>query len=449
MRRFLFYNFHFVYNTDRWVRRHFTQAGLLVLGTLVASSVFSIDTRQTFAYQLFSVLFALLLFATLYSLFFRLHVVVKRELPRFATVGEPLHYRVSIENKTANPFMGLVLFENIHIALPSFTTFVSTQVPYQEKLNWFDNYIGYPRWIWLMAMSRGATIEPIVLPNCIPLAQIHADVSMIPLRRGYVHFTGMSFARTDPFGIFNGLYTAACPDTLLVLPKRYPVGNLYLSGSRRYQRGGVHLAMSVGDAEEFYALREYRAGDPLRHIHWKSLAKLSKPVVQEFQDEYYVRHALILDTFTTTKHTVLFEAAVTVAASITCAPRSHEILLDLMFVGLQTYHFSSGRGLAQTSDLLETLACVDICADKTIEHLLNLVKQQVNSFSGCVCILLQWDAGRQELVRFLQSLPIFSLVLLVSHEPVDIDPIAFPAVRVLLSHELAEGLATLPLSSKN
>ena len=48
-------------------------------------------------------------------------------------------------------------------------------------------------------------------------------------------------------------------------------------------------------------MRDYRPGDPLRRIHWKSWAKTGRPVVKEYQDEFFVRHGLILDTFQNTE----------------------------------------------------------------------------------------------------------------------------------------------------
>ena len=38
-------------------------------------------------------------------------------------------------------------------------------------------------------------------------------------------------------------------------------------------------------------------GDPLRKIHWRSWARRGKPVVKEYQEEYFSRIALVLDTF--------------------------------------------------------------------------------------------------------------------------------------------------------
>src|SRR5207237_287835 len=82
-------------------------------------------------------------------------------------------------------------------------------------------------------------------------------------------------------------------------PPRHPVRRFTLAGARRFQKGGVSLASRVGESEEFVSLRDYRPGDPLRLIHWKSWARRGRPVVKEFQDEFFVRYGLVLDTFAT------------------------------------------------------------------------------------------------------------------------------------------------------
>ena len=97
--------------------------------------------------------------------------------------------------------------------------------------------------------------------------------------------------------MFRSVYRQAIKDSLLVLPKRYPVPSLELTGRRHHHQGGVALSSSVGEAAEFHGLRDYRPGDPLRHIHWRSWARNGKPVVKKYEDEYFVRHAMILDTY--------------------------------------------------------------------------------------------------------------------------------------------------------
>ena len=79
------------------------------------------------------------------------------------------------------------------------------------------------------------------------------------------------------------------------------------------------MAANIGHSDEFVSLRDYRRGDPVRHIHWRSWAKTGMPIVKEFEDEFFVRHALVLDTFSDEPHSELLEEAVSVAASFACS----------------------------------------------------------------------------------------------------------------------------------
>jgi len=414
LRRFLFHNFRLISRLSHWGRQRFTKAGMLVAWGLVAAAVFGIDTNQTLAYQLFALLFVLLFLAFISSLFFRAELSIERKLPNCATTGESVQYRVLVHNRTRHLQKGLFLVENLDAEIPTFQEFIQTKEPEQYRYNFFDNYVGYPRWSWLMRTRRGAEVEKKYLPPLPPQSSLEITMELKPLRRGYIHFSSMSFGCTDPFGLVNALKKANESNSLLVLPKRYPVHSITLSGSRKYQRGGVNLAMSVGDSEEFIALREYRPGDALRHIHWKSWAKLGKPIIKEFQDEFFVRHALILDTFTNESNVEYFETAVSVAASFAASPRSHEVLLDLMFVGTEAYRFTSGRGLAQVDQLLETLACVKACTDKHFTQLSTLIMQHCNCLSACVCVLLEWDIHRQQLIQQLENRDIALIVIVIS-----------------------------------
>jgi uncharacterized protein (DUF58 family) len=186
-----------------------------------------------------------------------------------------------------------------------------------------------------------------------------------------------------------------------------------LPGTLKYQEGGVALATSVGQSDEYVALRDYRRGDPLRHIHWRSWARVGRPVVKEFEDEYFVRHALVLDTFTDHPLSDVFEEAVSVAASFVCTLPTQESLLDLLFVGPQSYCFTAGRGVAHVEQMLEILASVSVCADRPFEALEHLVLGHIGVVSGCICVLMAWDEARREFVRKLRALGVPALVLVV------------------------------------
>ena len=129
---------------------------------------------------------------------------------------------------------------------------------------------------------------------------------------------------------------------------------------------GTAPAASIGLSDEFIGIREYRQGDPLRHFHWKSCARLNRPMVKEFEDEFFPRYALALDTFAAPNTLAHFEEAVSIAASFACTVDTKEAMLDLLFVGASAYCFTTGHGRAQPQRLLEILAAVEACRGEDI-----------------------------------------------------------------------------------
>ena len=413
MRRLLFRAFGLTFLTERWIRRRFTTAGLLALGATAAAAVVGLDTNRTLAYQAFSFLVALLAVALVAGLSFRGRFSVRRFVPRFATVGEPLAYRIVIRNETARVQAGLTLLDETADPRPAFEELRRAREPGEERRNWFDRTVGYPRWMWLIGRNRRARISEVPVPALSPRGDGEARVEIVPLRRGPLRLVAVTLGRSDPLGLFRARVTVPAPQSVLVLPRRYPVPALALPGTRKYQQGGVALAASVGDSEEFVALRDYRPGDPVRRIHWKSWARAGRPVVKEFQDEFFVRHALVLDTFAAPEDSARFEEAVSVAASFACAAPTQDALLDLMFVGAEAYCFTAGRGLAHTDRMLEILACVEPATGLSFRALRDAVMERHASLSGCICVLLGWDDERRDLVGRLGALGVPALVLVI------------------------------------
>jgi uncharacterized protein (DUF58 family) len=391
-----------------WLRRRFTLAGWsVVVGGLFAGA-FGLDIENSVSYQAFALLLALLLFAGGFSFFFRAKFSATRRLPRVGTAGQPLPYRVLVTNRTAKNQSGLTLLENLADPRPTFEEWLAFQLAEGRRVRPFRVAQKRRKNPFRMATVKAAEIPPIPANG---EAEVQAEV--FPLRRGILHFSGVTIARPDPFGLFRAFRKVAVPQSVLILPRRYPLPAIALPGALRYQEGGVALAANVGRSEEFVALREYRRGDPLRHIHWRSWAKAGKPIVKEFEDEFFVRHALVLDTFDEEPNSEVLEEAVSVAASFACTILTQESLLDLLFVGHQSYCFTAGRGLAHADQMLEILASVKHCADKKFAVLESLVLNHLAAVSGCICVLQRWDDARQQFVAKLKVLGVPLLVLVV------------------------------------
>jgi uncharacterized protein (DUF58 family) len=152
----------------------------------------------------------------------------------------------------------------------------------------------------------------------------------------------------------------------------------------------------------------------LRHIHWKSTSKTGKLIVKEFQNEFFVRQALVLDTFLDTSNAPEFEEAVSIAASFALTLNTQESLLDLLFVGKQAFCVTTGHGVAQVDHMLEILASVQPCDSGRFSDLEQLVLQQISLVSGCICIFLKWDEDRKRLVEEISLLGVPQLVLVLN-----------------------------------
>ena len=409
---FLYKPVYWIYCTTSglwyWLRRRFTTAGLCAVGGVIIAGAVGTDIENTVLYQAFSLLLALLLLAVAGSFFFRAKFSAMRSLPRTGTAGQPLRYRVQIKNLTLKTQASLTLIEELADSRPVFVDWLAFQLAESRRIRPFRVAQHRRKNPFHLAKLKNAEVPPLPANG-----SGEALVETLPLRRGILRFTGLTLARTDPLGIFRSLSKIAAPQTILILPRRYAIPPIALPGALRFQEGGVALAANIGRSEEFVALREYRHGDPLRHIHWRSWAKTGKPIVKEFEDEFFVRHALVLDTFDNEPDSELLEESVSVAASFACTVLTQESLLDLLFVGNQSYCFTAGRGLAHADQMLEILASVKNCGDKKFETLEQLVLNHVATVSGCICVLQRWDEARQNLVKKLLQLDVPLRVLVV------------------------------------
>ncbi len=413
IRNLLYLNFKILYRLSNWLRQRFTPTGLALFGTLLASGVFGINTRQTLAYQIFAFLAAVMLVSLLSSLRYNPQLRVRRVLPRFGTAGLPLSYAVELTNAGKQTQRDLCLLDELESSFPTLAEFRHGRDPEDARRNWFDRKVGYPRLMGQIQQQRGASLAPVESPPLLPGETTRLDLECMPLRRGYLRFRRMALGRPDPFGLFRALRGIPAPENLLILPRLYRAPEIRLPGQRRFQPGGMTLASTVGDSQEFLSLRDYRPGDPLRAIHWRSFAKLGHPVVKEFQDEFFVRQGLVLDTCMDGDSPAEFEAAVSVAATLALRTPERDALLDLMFVGNQAYRFTIGRGLGQIENMLEILACVEPYSAGTFADLTDLVLRHSGETSALICVLLNWDAQRQLLVDKVQRLGIPVLALII------------------------------------
>jgi uncharacterized protein (DUF58 family) len=226
-------------------------------------------------------------------------------------------------------------------------------------------------------------------------------------------------SRTDPLGLFCTARVRQPDRVALVYPRFYEVDEFPVPVGRRHQPGGIPLASSVGDSIEFVGTREYRPGDPLRRIHWRSFARRGKPVVKEHQEEYFSRIALVLDTFLPKRprprERARFEAAISTLASVAEHFSRSEEVVDILAAGPDLYEVSTGRSLGYLDNVLDVLACLEPSPAPPFESIGPPLFERLERLTTVVAVMLEWDEAREAFLRRVRAMGVAVHVLLV-HE---------------------------------
>ncbi len=225
-------------------------------------------------------------------------------------------------------------------------------------------------------------------------------------RRGLYELPPVRPFTTFPFNLFRiGLPARGDRHSMLVLPFFHPLDSVTVPATMRYQPGGIALTSNVGESPEYIGNREYVSGEPIRRLDFRSWARLGRPVVREYQEEFYCRVALIVDTFVTpeTSEPVggyeSLEAAISLTAAVADALSGGEYLIDIFAAGDELHVFRAGRHTAHLENILEILACVEASHKDAFVDISSGIAGELDNISTAICVLLAWDEQRRSLVR--------------------------------------------------
>ncbi|WP_163695384.1 MULTISPECIES: DUF58 domain-containing protein [Mumia] len=137
-------------------------------------------------------------------------------------------------------------------------------------------------------------------------------------RRGIYALGPLSVRIGDPFGFLSVRKTFHSTTPLVVTPTVHRLGRLWAGGVG--STAGEHLVRlgSTGRADDT-SVREYRVGDDLRRIHWRTTARTGELMVRREEEGRHADVTVYLDTRRDVHRRGLdgtFEWAVSAAASV-------------------------------------------------------------------------------------------------------------------------------------
>lgn len=249
--------------------------------------------------------------------------LVRTVVPPVVSAGEPARVDLALTNEGWIPTGSLLLEEALPFSLGSRPRFVMGRMLGSRRLTY----------------------------------QVRSDV------RGRFEIGPMTVRVSDPFGLVELGRSFQSSTALTVTPRPVPLTAVGAVAGQSAAGDARPRSFTSGSAEDV-TVREYRRGDELRRVHWRSSARVGELMVRREEQPWQSRATVLLDNRTHahrgTGAASSFEAAVVVAASVAVHLERQGFTVRLVtssgdLAGQGWHQRSTG---ADTGGLLEALASV-------------------------------------------------------------------------------------------
>ena len=391
-------------------RDDLTPAGKIVVWSICVTGLGTVSVTMPI-YQLFCGLVVLLSIAATGGFLFRPRLHIGGKFPERGSAGRPMAAAMTLRNMRRIPAYDVGL-----------------------------NFLGLPE-------TFDSEVDRNLVPQLDPGESATVTVSLTPKRRGRYQLPELRSYSTFPFYLGRSGKDAIAVEPIVVLPSFEPLSGLTLPVGSRYQPGGIALTSHVGESPEYIGNRDYVPGEPIRRLDFRAWARTGRPVVREYQEEYYCRVALILDTFVTPHRKTGpsgfddLEAAISLTAAIGDALSGGEYVIDLFAAGPDLHVFRSGRHTAHFDNVLEILTGVEASRTDPFTRLGPAVANELTRISTAVVVLLGWTDSRRALLEQIAEAGCRLKTILVVRDgqPPSVDVAEIPDCTVLHVADVARG----------
>ncbi|MFH1765533.1 MAG: DUF58 domain-containing protein [Gemmatimonadota bacterium] len=301
---------------NAWRRIRFTLGGLVFTVGSFAVGFAAFNTGNNLLYLLFGAMLGLIVVSGWLSEQVIRDLTVLRRPPRGVTVGNPLRIQYEVENHKK--------------WIPSFTLEIGEE--------------GLP----------GLGSFPLIRPG----DRVSARSENRFVHRGVLQLEAVTISTSFPFGLFLKSRDIRLKGELVVWPRSDRTLRPPVARGDRNPLSGSLTAGSAGPRGEYRGLRSYRPGDDPRDIHWRTTARLGRPVVREYEQNETEALWLCLDTRGTPGDRV--EVAIEMVASLAAGAFREGRRFGLVTPD-QTVE--PGLGPGQMERILTALAKVDFKPD--------------------------------------------------------------------------------------
>jgi uncharacterized protein (DUF58 family) len=207
-----------------------------------------------------------------------------------------------------------------------------------------------------------------------PGETVVAEAIFWPERRGRLMLPSFRLETSFPFGLIRKSIRFDERGECLVLPRTVRLRADVLPELAGAGRSGASSSLRVGPGTDFVGLREYRPGDPMRHVAWRRSAALGTLAVTERTVDAPPRIHVVLDLRRATDALRvdpagraprdLEEDAIVLAASLLADASRASMETRLSVLGVDAGTGGARGGIRHLNRQLASLAAIDLDAPR-------------------------------------------------------------------------------------
>jgi len=302
-----------------------------------------------------------------------------------------------------------------------------------------------PVQIKLTITNEGEQLEAVLLKDLLPasLTLLDGETELLtPLpagataqlsytvtgTRGPHRIAGVQATASDTFGLFQQQMIVNVPSNVMILPEVIRLKRAEIRPKQTRVYSGPIPTRQGGSGVEFFGVREYQPGDPLRWVNSRASARHSESLfINEFQQERVADVGLILDAREQSDVLAgtdsLFEYGIRATASLADVFLNVGNRVGLFIYGRALDWTFSGYGKVQRERILRALASAKLGGGQVFERLEHLPTRLFPARSQLVFISPLLSQDTPELIRLCAY---GYRLLVVSPDPISFEQQTLP-----------------------
>lgn len=288
-----------------------------------------------------------------------------------------------------------------------------------------------------------------------PRGETEVEYTVRLKRRGVQRFESVLLYSTDQLGLWDQRVRLPVGGEILVYPRVVRLPARLLVPELGGGSAPLESTQRKGEGSSFFGIREYRQGDPLRHVHWRTTARRGSLAVTEWEAEESRNAVLAIETAAGTDRPFgtgsTLDAAAGLAASLAKEILSANNSVRVLAPGSGEWRVEADRGLEAMARILEVLARMQGTAEVSLSAELQRLSPHLEPGSVVCWLTAVPSEALLTTARYLQAVRlrpvVYALIDAAGGHPTEWNDVArelesagVPVVRIYRDDELVEDL---------